>query len=515
MSANNDPLKPTPFEPAIPTTDATRPTGSASNGDTRPRWLLPALAVLLVSALAVVFWLPDVIDSSDLKKPLRQQPAIDQADGSGSQVSAPARPGAEPVAASPWSDAQQARLRKEAQDVLAELLELQFKLEERGVKQWAGQAFTAAIEAATAGDTLYRERDFSAAKDQYAASLASLQSLQDSIPQQLQQQLDAARTAVAAGDARTATLALDITQLIDPANSEAMALRTRVQQLPALLSLMQDAQQAEQAGDLAAAQQSLQSAADLDALFTPATENLERVSNALQTQRFNTAMTQGYSALDAGRFSEANAAFRNAATLRSGSAEAASALQELAVAQTAAQLKTLKRSALQAEQDERWQDAVADYDRALGIDRSVLFAKQGLARSKPRAQLDEQLQTLLNEPARLANAGVADNAEQLLAQARTTTPAGSRLTDQIEALATALQRATTPVAVTLQSDLQTDVVVYQVARLGQFQQRELQLRPGTYTAVGSRNGYRDVRRSFTVAPGSPSAPISIVCTEPI
>ena len=54
-------------------------------------------------------------------------------------------------------------------------------------------------------------------------------------------------------------------------------------------------------------------------------------------------------------------------------------------------------------------------------------------------------------------------------------------------------------------------MVYKVARLGRFDQRELTLRPGTYTAVGTRRGFRDVRHEFKVGhegapPSLPGAP---------
>ena len=54
-----------------------------------------------------------------------------------------------------------------------------------------------------------------------------------------------------------------------------------------------------------------------------------------------------------------------------------------------------------------------------------------------------------------------------------------------------------------------------MARLGLFNQHQLELRPGTYTAVGSRLGYRDVRVEFTVKPGSPTPAVTIACTETI
>ncbi|MGB7932226.1 MAG: hypothetical protein WCH04_08375, partial [Gammaproteobacteria bacterium] len=59
------------------------------------------------------------------------------------------------------------------------------------------------------------------------------------------------------------------------------------------------------------------------------------------------------------------------------------------------------------------------------------------------------------------------------------------------------------------------VVVYHVGRLGQFRNHRLELRPGTYTAVGSRPGYRDARIVFTVQPGGAPQSVEIHCREPI
>ena len=68
---------------------------------------------------------------------------------------------------------------------------------------------------------------------------------------------------------------------------------------------------------------------------------------------------------------------------------------------------------------------------------------------------------------------------------------------------------------TLRSDNETEVIVYKVARLGRFEQRQLTLRPGTYTAVGTRLGYRDVRREIVVLHDAIPAPITIACVEKI
>ena len=66
----------------------------------------------------------------------------------------------------------------------------------------------------------------------------------------------------------------------------------------------------------------------------------------------------------------------------------------------------------------------------------------------------------------------------------------------------------------LRSDGATEVTVYKVARLGLFEERQLELRPGQYTAVGTRRGFRDVRVVFTVSPDNVT-PVFVACSETI
>ena len=57
-------------------------------------------------------------------------------------------------------------MRKETQDVLAELLRQQETLEEMNVEQWAESEYTRALQAAEQGDADYREREFEGAQNQ-------------------------------------------------------------------------------------------------------------------------------------------------------------------------------------------------------------------------------------------------------------------------------------------------------------------------------------------------------------
>lgn len=506
MSADYDKLEPTPFEAAPP---PDQPPPAATPAGT-PRWILPALGGLVILALLVVFWLPEQV------APPRP---VDTAAAPAPPSTDSPRPGTQPVRqapeASPWSDAQAAKLRKEAQDVLQQLLELQFELEEQGANQWATEAYSAAGEVAAAGDELYRQREYIAARERYQESLEAFQGIADSAPEIVEEQLELARQGIEAGTPEPVSEALALAGQIEPENTELAALQQRAAKLEPLMALMAEAELAEQTGDLAQAEQKLQQATALDGQHLRAAAELHRVSAAYLDQQFNDAMSDGYSALDEGRYSRAREQFRRAARLQEGSAEAASALQEVATAEQASRLNRLKQDGRKYEQSEQWQQAVDAYEKAAAIDSDVLFATEGLERSSARARLDKQFQAAIDQPERLSDVAVAEATAKLLQQARKISPQGPVLRQQIAALDTLLEQANTLVPVTFRSDEQTEVIIYKVARLGRFGERELTLRPGTYKVRGSRNGYRDVLESITISHQGAPAPITIACTEPI
>jgi hypothetical protein len=110
---------------------------------------------------------------------------------------------------------------------------------------------------------------------------------------------------------------------------------------------------------------------------------------------------------------------------------------------------------------------------------------------------------------------VLADARALIETAAAETPRGERLDGQIEQLTRLVELASQPLPVRLTSDELTTVTLYRVGQLGTFVSRDLELRPGNYTVIGSRDGYRDVRQTFTVRPGVNLEPISVVCVEPI
>jgi tetratricopeptide (TPR) repeat protein len=226
-------------------------------------------------------------------------------------------------------------------------------------------------------------------------------------------------------------------------------------------------------------------------------------------------MSEGYAALERGRFGAAKAAFDRADRLRGGTGDVRDARAQLKLAQRSSNVSTLRERAEALERAEDFAGALAVYQQARALDPNLGFARDGEARNAQRVELLDTINGYNNNPDRLISDSVYDAAANALGQARALEQPGRALTTAMARLQALMTTSRTIVNVTLSSDNLTDILVYRVGKLGRFEERSLDLRPGRYTAVGSRNGYRDVRREFRVQPGGLDSPIDIRCEERI
>jgi len=232
-------------------------------------------------------------------------------------------------------------------------------------------------------------------------------------------------------------------------------------------------------------------------------------------------MAQGLEALDRGELDAARAAFERARKLRPDAPQIDEALARVEERARLDSIDGHLRAARSLEAREEWRSAASEYSAALDIDGRIKSAREGRDRATARADLSDALDAHLAQPERLSEDTVLAAARRVLAEATDVASdddageSSPRLRRQIDELGSLIESWATPVAVVLQSDALTEVTVYRVGRLGTFHQRELSLRPGTYTVVGSRLGYRDERLTLVVPPGSSPQPVSIQCREEI
>jgi len=450
-----------------------------------------ALAAVLVLSLLVVLLLPRLVPD----------PTGDTQQAAGTEV----RTSPDSTAAS----------RAAAEQTLQKYLRLQARLQLGNASVWGMPVWDEAAALAVNGDRLFGERNFENAARAYADALHSLEQLESRKPQIFAAALEAGLSALQADNPDVAQQLFERALAVEPGHALARRSLARAQARPAVLQGMAAGAQAESKDDLEAARTEYAAALRLDSEYQPARDSLDRVTGQLIDRRFRAAMSRVLVALDKGRLDEAGKALETAAQLHPEAGVVRDARLRLSQARQQSSLSRLRRKAVNAVRDEDWQGAALLYKKALKIDANAGFARNGLVQAEARVKLHRQFDRYLDDPRRLYSAEPLANAQTLLSAVGEAPVTEARLADKIRRLAKQVAAVRVPVQVRLRSDGETDVVIYPVARLGRFTERQLELRPGTYTAVGSRPGYRDVRKIFVVSPGQAPPPVDIRCEEPV
>lgn len=418
-------------------------------------------------------------------------------------------------AVSPFDEAQRLRQREAAQNVLAELLELQESLEEMEVEAWAGIEFSRVFELAAIGDEAYRGQEFITAEEYYQQGLDILMSLEASLPNVFSRYLAAGEQAILDGNPGLAEESFNIAVLINAESDEAINGYDRSQRLAQVLEVISEGDDLHEALQFEDARELYQQALALDSNHVGAQALLQQVNTDILDRDFSSAMSRGFNALASDNPEQAEIEFRQALALKPDSPEASSALEQTSSQMTLDAINIQLEAATAFASQEQWQQALDAYDAALAIDPNLVTVREARSDANSRNNLDKYLETVGGDPLRLAEDSVYQQAVGIYNEAVKITGNWPRLDGQLNTLRNFLERATEPVAVRLQSDGFTDVTVYQIGNLGQFTNQTLNLTPGAYVAVGVREGFRDVREEFVVGFDGQSLVITVQCEEAV
>ena len=466
------------------------------------RWLTIGLLSLMLLALnGVVVVLPDLVADrvTEEQKPAAETP----------RATLPPSP--------PSADARRlAKEKREAEKQLGIVLRKQTELEAEGAATWGGQDYDAALETLATGDAELQAGRYAQAADNYGKVGAQLDALRASMADRLALALQAGDTALARNDGPEARRSFDVALAIEPYNERGQQGMLRARVLEEVLALIATGAEHEARGELDAALTRYASALALDARSPEARAAHEAVSARIQEREFRAAISVALAALEKGDFAASRAALTRADAIHPGAPEVSDARRRLQLAVQRSRISAHRNEARALERKERWQEASEHYAAVLGIDSTAAFAQVGRERSLARARIHAELDAYLAELARLNAPGPRNNARRLLgAAADLDAKTEPKLAAKVGRLAKALEIAQTPMQVRLQSDNLTDVTVYKVGRFGRFASHDLLLPPGTYVAVGTRSGYRDVRVEFTLTAGQEPGDVSVRCQEKI
>ena len=473
-----------------------------------PRTMGISLLVLVAVLIGVVFILPNTISTG----PDEPTAAGEQAPGSGQAI--------EDTAADADGDDRPGRdarvvARDETDEVLGQLLSRMDTLERRAVQRWGGLRYKQAQEVYEQGDAAYLARNYATASDKYLEAIEIVDPLLDEVDGVFATTFANAQAALEVPDSVEALRLFELAVAISPSHAAANAGYQRARNLDTVLSLTDSGFAFEKSLELEAARQSFERAVEIDPEWLPAQTGLLRVQETIRQMEFDLRMTEGLYALSDGHFDAARAAFRMAQKLKPGSPEPADGLLQVDQGIRLNRITEFEQLALQQQENEQWETVVTTYQGILEIDGNLEFAQRGLAKARQMTALYEQLDKYIEDPDRLSTPSIMQKATTMVVNITRMPEIGPRLGDKRDELARLLKRAATPLTVQLISDNVTSVSIYKVGKLGSFATRELSLRPGTYVAVGSRPGYRDVRLEFLVGPELEPKPVVIRCEEAI
>ena len=414
----------------------------------------------------------------------------------------------------PPSDADPAKLEMEkanAEQKLAEYLAVKERLDQKSASEWGEETYREMTELGRQADARFIEKQYTLASEIYDRARGLAAELIGGADAALQRLLTEGTQALDEGDGTLAGHNFSVALKIAPDNTRARKGLKRAETIETVMQLIVTGEQHEKNNALSLARSDYSKALEIDPDFKKARQNLDRINSLIKEEQFQQLMSEGLAAFHSGNYELARIRLVKAKSLKTESREASNALFQVDQAIRLSRIDKLRRTAQAAERSEDWQGALKSYLAILDIDTNLKFAVHGKERALEQIQIAKRVNFFLSKPQVLESDSQLKNAALLLEEAKEITPQGKILTANIEKLDRLVNIAKTPVKIAIESDNLTRVAVYRVGKLGRFSVHELELRPGTYTVVGTRDGYQDVRRKIVVKPGLQSLRITVKC----
>lgn len=515
------PLQATTFEIATPatseaaassilagspvTTDGPAPSAPPPKSGWEPKTLLIGFALVILAGF--IFWvLPDLVGPQN-----NRQTQVDINPAAADTPTVVTKQA--PIATA------KAKIIAEQAEALAEtFLRKLIALEDLGLALWDPNALAQINQEAMAADDAYRAGEAQTALALYTQLLATVTELEADLPDRRAENLAQAQQALSEADDRNALKFWEIAAQLNPQKVEVQSTWQAVQQIPTISALMSEADIAERAGQVEAANTILREATALFPDWAPSQKAATRIQQILIRKQFQSSMSLGFTALSEGSYDAAIRAFERATSIDPNASAAQDGLEQVRQAQLKEQIQALFIEAQEAETQGRWLDAKAAYEAARSLAPNLTDLTARIETIDARIALAAALTQILADPARLQSDTELNQARDLAITISQLPPPVGDLQASLPVLTRMLSHARRALTLTLTSDGQTTVTVLRLGqdgRLGQIMETRLTLFPGRYVVTGSRRGYKDVRHELTLSSDTPNPTLTVVCDEPI
>ncbi len=232
-------------------------------------------------------------------------------------------------------------------------------------------------------------------------------------------------------------------------------------------------------------------------------------------RQFERLMGKAMEAVHKGQIHKAEALLMDAKRILPNNPALLELKDQIKAAKDACRLRRLLEKAQRAMDEEEWEKAASLFKKALLIEPGSVTARDGLKSALKLSKLMEELKRIDRDQFLLGNLAFKKKIKKLIAASISNPDCGPKTRNLINRAKTTLELFDTPKKVHLYSDGKTDVIIYMVGRLGRFRSRLIELRPGVYTLLGRRPGFRDERAELKVSPFEANTTLTLSCRQRI
>lgn len=226
----------------------------------------------------------------------------------------------------------------------------------------------------------------------------------------------------------------------------------------------------------------------------PDREEMKQRASVLRTQlaesRFNQAISQAYNAIEQRQPEKARQALKQAQKIYPARPENKEVSTALATLESQLRFEQHVAAADKAQKADNWEATKQELNAALKERPSNKDLIDRLNQAKRIVEINQNIQGLLQNPYRLSNPAVKATADINVIQAESFSTQSPSLAKMAQQLKSTVNAVNTPVNVNVISDGKTFVSVRGVGKVGETTGKTIQLKPGTYSFEGKREGYR-------------------------
>ncbi len=409
---------------------------------------------------------------------------------------------------------------------LEKLIE-QWQILDRQAKQqdfarWAAKDIEHAESEADSGEINFRKKEFTLAKKNYVNAIKIIEDIKLSKSTVLKNLLDQADSDLQTGDWENAKQLYAKSLLIDKKNQRGLDGLKQSETLKTIIDLYTNAEDLLIQPDEKSIQvyneviQLLDKAMRLNQTFSPVTELKSEIENKRNRLIFQQHISSSMKNLQENKFIAARQFLLKAQNLDAENSTVKELKNRINREEENYRITALKQSVDRKEKHEQWSAVIDVYNKILAIEPNAIFAIQGKRNAMRVNEWHNQLDRIIGNPEKLQSDHIRENTIRRISFIKEYTvnnPEHKILRNKLSEASELIAISAIEISMHLISDNETNIEVYKIGKLGQFKDKTLRVKPGKYTIVGTRPGYRDVRLNIQIHAKDTNPYFSVICRD--